>query len=155
MHVRIEGLKALIERIETIEQLRHVLAALNAGALHIKEKIATYPPVPGRPQPFVSPKQRRGFFAHLRSEDIEVPWRRGISPGSQRMGARWTIKKSANGMRYSVGNNASYARLVQGPRLQTRYHATTGWQTTTQVAASEGPTVVALVREGLQKDVNG
>ena len=80
--IRIDGIAELVKRIETAEQLKNFKAKMHAAALHIKGVIATYPPQSSRPQPFVSARQRRGFFAKLRAGQIDVPYRRGISPGS-------------------------------------------------------------------------
>src|SRR5690348_5011101 len=68
-------------------------AALAEAATLVKSKAASYPPQPsGRKQPFTSDRQRRGFFAKLRAGEIEVPYRRGSSPGSQKLGAQWFVE---------------------------------------------------------------
>ncbi len=150
MSIRIEGIEELIKRIDTLEQLKHTVAALVKGAKHVQRKARLYPRKPGRPQPFVSDKQRRGFFYHLKRGNITVPYSRTMA-----VKRGWQIESRNDGLTQIIENSEPHAKLVQSPEGQTRYHATTGWQTTTQVAASEGPTVVALVREGLQKDVSG
>ena len=152
--IRIDGLPELLAKITRLQQLNSVKTALRVAALHVKGKIAQYPPASHRPQGFVSDKQRRGFFAKLRSGEIEVPYRRGISPGSQNLGQRWTTETRNGGLTQIIGNNASYAPLVQGPGQQTSYHATTGWKTTEQVAQQEGPAVVEYVRLAMEKELS-
>jgi hypothetical protein len=153
MTISLEGMAPLLAKIARVEQLRRVKAAMRAAALHIQGKIATYPGPGHRPQPFKSDKQRRGFFYHLRHGDIEVPYRRGSSPGSQKLGSRWTIAASNNGLTQTIGNNASYGPLVQGPQTQTAYHATTGWKTTDQVTRQEEATIVSYLEQAIRQEL--
>jgi len=154
MTIRIEGLSELLAKITRLSQLAGVKAALRVAALHIKGKVARYPAASHRPQPFVSDKQRRGFFYHLKHGDIEVPYRRGTSPGSETLGRRWTTEARNSGLTQVIGNNASYAQLVQGPERQTAYHAATGWQTTAQVAEQEAPVVIEYVRAAIENELS-
>ena len=95
-------------------------------AAAIQHVIAPYPPVSRRPQPFKSVRQRRGFFAALRRGRIEVPYRRGRSPGSETLGRRWNIRPLSFGA--VLENRARYAGLVHGKKgRQAAYHARTGW----------------------------
>lgn len=151
--IKIEGLADLLRKIKRIEQMERVKAALKAAAVHVKGKIATYPGPGHRPQPFKSDKQRRGFFAKLKKGEIEVPYRRGSSPGSQRLGTRWTVESRNDGWTQVIGNNASYGPLVQGPQTQTSYHATTGWKTTAQVADAEAATVTQYVTRAIEREL--
>ena len=151
--IRLEGYDALLRKITTLEQMRQLAAAVKSAALHVKGKIAQYPAESHRPQPFVSDKQRRGFFAKLRKGKIDVPYRRGASPGSQSLGRKWTIASSNGGLTVTVGNNVSYGPLVQGEK-QTGYHATTGWRTVEQVMDAERETVVEYVSQELQRIAN-
>jgi len=148
--IRIEGLDELIDKIETIEDLEFVKAGMVAAGKHIKGIMRAYPPVSRRPQPFVSDKQRRGFFAKLRSGEIEVPYRRGQSPGSQTLGRRWAQSARDGGLTQVIGNNAGYASLVQGPE-QTQYHKQTGWKTTKQVAEEERETVTNFILDYFER----
>jgi hypothetical protein len=92
MTVEIKGLEELMKKVKTLEDLEGVKAGLRAGALYLKGKVAKYPPRRhGVRMQFTSDRQRRGFFAKLRSGEIEVPYRRGQSPGSQALGRKWTI----------------------------------------------------------------
>jgi hypothetical protein len=88
-------------------------AATKAAAAEGQDRIAQYPPVRRRKVTFVSDKQRRAFFARLRSGEIEVPYRRGTSPGSQTLGRRWHIRPSGQ-INHVLTNDASYAPLVHG-----------------------------------------
>lgn len=149
MSIEITGLNELLSKLTRLEQLRRVQHALRAAALHVKGKIATYPPESHRPQPFQNDADRRSFFAKLRAGEIEVPYRRGVSPGSQKLGSRWTIAASDSGMTQTIGNNTSYGPQVQGPGQQIAYHAETGWKTTSTVAREEEALVVDYIRQAV------
>lgn len=107
-------------------------AGLRAGALVFKGFMSVYPSVRRQPQPFVSDSQRRGFFAKLNAGEIEVPYQRGTSPGSETAGKRWAVSERDDGNTQVVGNNASYAPLLYAPDKQALYHKG-NWQTTEQV----------------------
>ena len=150
--ITIKGLDKLTKKIKNIEGLKPVIAALKAGATHIKGKIAEYPPAERahRPQPFISDKQRRWFFAALRSGEIEVPYRRTFSPNSETLSKKWTIGERDGGLTQIIGNNVSYGPFVQGNK-QTAFHRVTGWKTTDQVAEEEAKTVNKFVQEHIEK----
>ena len=149
--IRIEGLTSLRKIMEEVGSLKPVKIGMASGAIHLKGKIAKPPPVSRRPQPFVSDKQRRGFFAKLRSGEIEVPYRRGISPGSERLGQRWTVQAKDGGLTWVVGSNASYGELVQARRMQTFYHKVTGWKTIEDVTEQEKNTVARGVKREIDR----
>jgi len=104
-------------------------AALRAGALYLKGVFSEYPDDSNahRPQPFVSEKSRRYFFAALASGEIEVPYKRGSSPNSETFSKQWGIADAAGGDTLQIGNSASYGPLLVG-REQAFYHKVTGWK---------------------------
>ena len=152
--ITLEGLDKLVKKLDNLAQLKTVAAAIKAGALHIKGKIAKYPPRRDVPQPFKSERQRRWFFAALRSGEIEVPYRRGQSPGSEALGRKWTVKTRDNGLTAIVGNNVSYGPFVQGEQ-QASFMAARGWKTTDTVAQEEGDRVNELVAQAVEKALAG
>ena len=150
-NIRLEGYDDLLQRIKTVAQLKGIAKATRAAALHVKGKIATYPAERHGTQPFKTDKSRRFFFWALRNGKIEVPYRRGSSPGSERLSAKWTVQPQAQGLVQVVGNNASYAQLVQGPQNQTAYHADTGWPTTEKVIEQERSTVIQYLVQAIER----
>jgi hypothetical protein len=96
-------------------------AATKAAAAVGQDRIAKYPGVRRRKMVFASDRQRRGFFARLRSGAIEVPYRRGSSPGSETLGRRWHIRQHG-AIGHVLTNDASYAPLVHGADTQAAYH---------------------------------
>lgn len=102
-------------------------AATKAAAAVGQDRIAAYPRPSRKKMMFVSDRQRRGFFAKLRSGAIEVPYRRGTSPGSETLGRRWHIRQFG-AIGHVLTNDASYAPLVHSAENQAAYHAGT-WKT--------------------------
>lgn len=144
--IDVVGEEDLIAKMSPEKYRRAISTGLRAGAVHVKGKIAVYPPSPsGRSQPFKTDRQRRGFFAKLRSGEIEVPYRRGQSPNSEALGRRWTTGM-ARWNEAVVGNNASYGEIVQAKDKQSRFHGTTGWKTIEEVANNESDDVLRRVQ---------
>lgn len=152
--VRLEGAEALVKKIVTLKQLRELQGALKAAAAHIRTQLMRYPTQQrGRPQPFVSDRQRRYFFWALREGKIDVPYRRGQSPGSQNLKQRWSITAEGPAA-VALVNNTKYGPYVQGAGTQTRYHQAGGWPTVGQVLEQEGPRVAELLRAELERIAN-
>ena len=145
----------LTRKLTEIAQLKPVKGAVTEGALHVKGVIDTAPPrkhitikqVGG----WKSEKQRRWFFAALRSGQIEVPWRRGLSPGSEDLEDSWTIKARDSGLTAIVGNDTSYGPFVQDEKKQSTMMRMMGWKTTRAVSKSEGPRVRELIAKAIRK----
>lgn len=155
--IKIEGMDELLAKIKTLQELKPVIAAMKAAAVYVKGKAATYPErktitrasVYG--SSFKSVKQRRYFFWALRTGRIEVPYRRGMSPGSQAFGRRWTIAAQNNGLTQTIGNNAGYGPYLMDPAKQTAYAKAMGWQTTQAIADDAAPTVMNYLREYIDR----
>lgn len=144
------GLPAKITRLIQSDSL---VRGLRAGALYLHGKLAYYPPVNRRPQAqFWTPAQRRGFFYHLKEGNIEVPYRRGSSPSSERMRERWVQKSTRGGYSQVLENNTSYGGLVIGSK-QTEYHAQGGWRTAEDTVKDEAQEVVNIVANEIGRDV--
>ena len=81
-YIKLEGANELIKRLEVTGFQKVAKAGLGAGALHLKKKLAEYPPKANRKMwPFMTPKAKRYFWWALKQGIIEVPYRRGMSPG--------------------------------------------------------------------------
>ena len=98
-----------------------------------------------------SDAERRAFWAKLKAGEIEVPYRRGLSPGSESLGKRWQVKGS--GTRHSLINNASYASLVQG-RKQIPYHKDTGHKTVQSVLNNEQNAMGVIVTKTMARELS-
>ena len=146
----------VLRALDSLDKLRHLRQQVQRAGAYLMGKVRRYPPGDQhRPQPFVSDRQRRGFFARLHAGEIEVEYKRGRSPGSENLQQKWNVKISNGGFRATVGNNTSYGPLVQGPKKQTQYHKETGWRTTEDVLDAEEAAVLEMLNDGLTKDVQG
>ncbi len=143
MTIQVEGLDSIRKKIESLGQPRALKVPMGQAVDHLQLKMKAYPiGNQHRPQPFRSEKSRRFFFWALREGKIEVPYRRGQSPGSEKLGTSWTTSVSADGRTGKVGNDASYGPLVQDRTRQTAYHKATGWNTVQDVVKKEQKAVL-------------
>ncbi len=100
------------------------------------------------PYGFVSDKQRRYFFAALKSGEIEVPYRRGQSPGSERYGTQfYTEQRGAYGA--VIGNRAAYAEYLAGGG--SGYMAAGGWKKLIDVAREKLGRLEAILAGWIEK----
>ena len=154
--VEIEGLDELIKKLGDLSKLRKVHAGIRTAAIHVKSKIAKYPPRKHIPISavggFASDNSRRWFFWALSKGKIEVPYRRGQSPGSEDLAAKWTSQYDRNRWEAKIGNNASYARLVMGDK-QTAMMKKIGWKTVDKVAKEETKRVQEYVYEAVKRAI--
>ena len=153
--IDMQGLEPLIKRLTEMGQLKKVKAGMHAAGLYLKGQVAKYPPARHGPQPFANDKSRRAFFLFLKHGLIEVPYRRGQSAQSERLGQSWHIEVRDGGFSAVVGTAASYARLVQDDELQTSYHQATGWGTVQQVGDVHGDAAIEFVRQALVEETEG
>lgn len=72
-------------------------------------RLAKYPTRSGKSQPFVSDKQRRYFFAALRSGEIRVPYQR-----THDLGSKWQTLPFAHGI--LLRSQMGYSEIVIGER---------------------------------------
>lgn len=135
--------------IDRWKQLKALEQAVGETALYLRGKVSEYPRVRSRPMRFVSARQRRAFFAMLRSGEIEVPYRRGMSPGSETLGRRWAVETSNSGLTATVGNNVKYAEYVVGER-QASYHKG-NWVKTSDVVKRETPAVQRIFDKHIRR----
>lgn len=156
MEIKVLGIEETLQRLRSLTDMRAVNAMLLSAALYLKSKVAQYPPrkrlkrraVYG--QTFQSVRQRKWFFAALSNGDIEVPYRRGLSPGSESLGRKWTVY-SLSPFTVVVGNNVSYARYVQDQEMQSRYMREVGWQTVQQVVEAEHERITEWLQQEFER----
>ena len=106
--------------------------------------IRIYPPSGPKPAMPMTDKQRRGFFAKLHSGEIEVPYRRGQSPGSEKFGTNWHITEKRYGVKAT--NRASYAELLVGDD-QAGYMARIGWRKLSEVGEEKQDKVTGIFQK--------
>lgn len=149
--IQIRGLKELQHKIDKLEDLTPVKAGLRAAALHVKGKIAVYPPESSANHPKTHGSwYERGFGTKYARMDGFVKGYRT----SETLGRKWTLRSFDGGLRMVVGNNVSYGPYVQGPD-QAAFHKRRGWKTTDKVAEEESGRVTAFLKSHVDKALEG
>jgi len=157
--IRIEGAEELIKKLNSIEKLNRVKSAIKQAGQLMKGYLQEYPTASHRPNWMLrgnserAARMRRGFFAKLKAGEIDVPYRRGQSAGSEKLGQSWTVRTDSQGFRALIGTGVSYARMVQDSARQTGYHRQTGWITTNQAVRLHGGEVTNLIETALRREV--
>lgn len=153
--IKLEGKDYVLAKLALLGRLDPVKAGIRAAGIYLKGKLAQYPQVNRLTraevygETFKTARQRRAFFAKLKSGAIEVPYHRGESPGSQRFKARWAVTGENNGMTAVVGNNATYGPLLMDTELQSVYARRVGWRTTDAVIEEERAEVLRIISEAI------
>lgn len=86
-----------------------------AVAEAVRNIVAPYPNATRKAQPFKSDKQRRFFFAALKSGAISVPYHRtGVT------GRSWLVEPTSDGA--TLSNSSPAAKYVHAAATQAAYH---------------------------------
>lgn len=94
----------------------------------VMKRVINYPPMIRKAQPFVSDKQRRWFFANLRSGALSVPYER-----TYRLQRGWQPFRTSTGA--EVRNDVPYAGMVMGSKGdQSSYFAGKSWLSIDRIA---------------------
>jgi hypothetical protein len=154
--IKVRGVAEAQGAVRKIAAMRGLRRGVQAGALHLKGKMAVYPPK-NRPtrasvygKSFVNYRQQQAVMAKLKSGD--APYKRGISGGSEAFGRRWTTETRDGGLVGVVGNNASYGEYVMGDE-QSKYMGAVGWEKASDIAKREEGDVRRIVEAEVAKDV--
>ncbi len=147
--IRIEGLDKLMKKIDSLEGLETVKAGLKAAALHVKGKIAKYPP--GTDANKRGPYPKRWYYRGIGPFWARVDGSIGKRLTSEDLGQKWTIDTRDAGMTAIIGNNVSYGPFVQDEEKQATFHRRRGWKTTQKVAEEESKEVNELLIKAINK----
>jgi hypothetical protein len=147
--VEIKGLDKLNKKILAVAPA--LKTGIKAGTEHVKGKIATYPPSTTANKPKAYSKGAGwGNFWYQRGWGSKWALADGSWHGlksSEQLGQRWSTKYKHGGLVGIVGNNASYAKYVQGPdEVQNKAMPGIGWKGVDTVAKEEEATVVKFVQ---------
>ena len=123
-----------------------------AAGTYLKGVLREYPgsSIANSPKPYPGRWYERGYGTRYVRKSGGIGGRKT----SETLGKRWTVKKENNGMTVIVGNNASYAKWVQGHNTQARFHKSRGWKTTGDVADQESNKAVDIVMQFIQAKLN-
>jgi len=140
-------------KVVTMLRGNGLLRGLAAAALYLRGRVGPYPAVSRRQiGQYLTPKQIRYLWAASKSGAIDIPYRRGVSPGSERMGLRWEISARNGGLTQVIGNNAGYINYVQGDE-QSVYHRETGWKKVEDIVDDERDNAFNIINSEVAKDV--
>jgi len=151
--IEIEGLDELIRKLDDLGKMTKVHAGMKAAALYLKGKVAIYPPqtIANNPNNPSGRWYQRGWGIRYKSG--------GGKQTSEQLGQKWTSKYDASKFEAIVGNNASYAVFVQGPKegakgsRQAKHMAAIGWKSISTVAEEETKRVQEYVYEAVKRAI--
>lgn len=151
MEIKVDDaeVRRLLTKLESAEPFK---AGLKAMGGFLRGRMSVYPPTDGNrpPQPFVSERQRRYFFAALRDGRIKMPYRR-----SGNLAKRWGQAEADGGLTQIVGNDASYAPFVVGMQSQSSYMRSLGWKSTADVVEQEADNAFKTFTTGFKQSMQG
>lgn len=148
MEVKIIGLDKLVGRLSEPIVYQEALRAMHEATSLLHDRIAKYPRRRhGARMEFVSERQRRGFFAKLRSGEITVPYRR-----TGMLGRSWAtrVRPMVGDIHGVVHNLVPYGTYVQGLK-QTTMHRVTGWKRLDDVAKRSMRTIKGFFVKALRR----
>ena len=154
--VKIEGMDALLRKLDNVTSLRSAKKALKAGAIHIKGVIAEYPPADAANSPSNVDGRwyERGYGPRwIRKRRRKKGGQLGGYKTSETLGKKWTVAERNRGMTQVIGNNVSYGEWVQSEEKQSKVMAGRGWITDEQAIKQEGDTVLGFVKDEIDKDL--
>ena len=147
-------MERIVGNLTNFASLRPVKNAVRKSGVRVKAVLARYPPQKrvtiAAAGGWKSEKQRRWFFAALRSGSINVPYQR-----TSTLGRGWNVKEADSGLTAIVNNGVAYGGYVQGPTQQTAMMSAIGWKRTDEVAKQEFPHFVNTVRLAVRSALGG
>jgi len=149
--IQIEGIDAVVDKLNTIEQMRGFQAALTQVGQHVRDKIKTYPQSTeaNQPRSFVSGGKNtwyeRGYGPKWARKDGTIGGRKT----SEILKQSWGVQ--ATNTQVVIGTKVTYAPYVHDADEQASFHKRRGWKTAQQVAKEEEPAVRRFIEDYLEK----
>jgi hypothetical protein len=157
MTIKIDGIEAVSKKLRTLADFQQWAAVpMEQTTALVWDEISKAPPKsPGAFSRLATPRQKRAYWAKVRSG--EITHREGM--GYQRTNTlqrRWTssIKKTADGVRGELGNNAPYVFFVQSDARQQPFHKASGWVTDKQALERTEPRIEAVWRAAIRRVID-
>jgi hypothetical protein len=134
-----------LRQLDKANYFRALRGGIAAALRDARTVVEDTPPQIRKPvAKYWTPKQRRWFFAALREGRIDVPYRRGISPGSQRITGQWKDSIEAGGTVGVLTNSVPYGKYLYDPAMQSKYHAG-NWKNTEEMARLIKPRAADII----------
>lgn len=148
MPTQIIGDEELRRKLSRLTNLNFMRPVIKAAVTHISGKMAVYPPSgPGNVPNAQGRWYERGWGQRWRRKDGGM----GGRQTSEDLGPSWKGKAVSN-TRGVIGNDASYAKYVQGPE-QARVMDEIGWRTTDEIAEQEAEIVLKWVQQAVDREL--
>ena len=128
--IQIKGIDELIRKLGRAEGVKHLRPPMQRSVYRLQGRVAQYP------------AQKPGS-RYVRGQGMANAQGVVLHKTSENLGKRWTskVEQGAGSITGRVGNNVSYAPLVQSYRFQARIHRGL-WQTDRYVMDTEHRTIV-------------
>lgn len=122
-----QSLRRLFAQLDHATATATLEPPMQRSLARMQHDLQVYPSPAKRPQPFKSDKQRKFVFAMIK--EGKIPYKR-----TGNLGRAWTahVTAQSGGLEGTLGNNTSYAPLVQGQGRQAAAHQGV-WNTDSQV----------------------
>lgn len=148
--ITIEGLEEVLEKIKTLGELKHFIAAMKASAEHIKGTVDVYPPESEANIPYQRRWYERGYGPKWMRADGSIGGRKT----SKMLNRSWTISQENGGLTQIVGSNVKYGPYVMDENKQASFHKARGWKTIQTVAKEETPRILQFIKDEIDKIIN-
>lgn len=144
----IKGLDELLDKLDTLEGLKAAVNGMKAAAVHVKGKIAEYPPSTEANEV----KESGSWY----ERSYGTRWPGGGNKTSETLGRKWTTKEQDRGLTQVIGNNVSYGPYVQSDEDQAFMHkpgykGRQGWKTDKQVIDEESDRILEFIQDEVDK----
>lgn len=124
--------KSVVDEMKHLQDGSRLEIPLQKSLYLLANRMAVYPPKRVQRMQFRTAKQRRGYFANLRSGNIKVPYRRTGTLGRLWTSAKPKIDINKKFFSGEIGNATPYGQFVQDENFQAMYHLG-NWQTDIEV----------------------
>ena len=149
-NIKIEGLDKVLEKVKSLGELKHLVAAMKAGAAHIKGTVDKYPPAGVWNSSSARNWYQRGYGPFWTLKDGTVHSKKT----SEMLNRSWTVSQENGGLTQIVGSNVSYGPFVMDDAKQTWFHKAHGWKTIQTVVKEQTARVVKFVSDEINKIIN-
>jgi hypothetical protein len=151
VEVTIKNADRILNALAPWERGELLTETLKLYAADLRKALEEYPPYKyvSRKQaygvPFFSDRQRRWFFAALRSGELQLPYSR-----TMKLQNSWEVRP-LSGSQVWVTNSAPYAGFVIDKERQSRMARLIGWRTCQDIVGGSGFKLVAAFHEACRR----
>lgn len=149
--VQVSGIESVLEKLLQIESPATQRAVMQDVGHYIQGKLKRYPPYQYVSRKsaygvtFFTDKQRRWFFAALRSGELQIPY-----PRTRTLRNQWVVADAPGGD-VVVRNFTPYVKHVQQESTQSRMMQKRGWQTEVQIVRENAAGIAQTANESYNR----